>query len=92
VPDWAQPAWHLFVIRHAQRDELQRELTQASIGTLIHYPLPPHRQKAYAELSIEPDAYPVANRLANEVLSLPIGPHLAMEHAQSVVAAIKCRF
>jgi dTDP-3-amino-3,4,6-trideoxy-alpha-D-glucose transaminase len=48
VPTWASPVWHLFVIRHPQRDALQQKLTEAGIGTLIHYPVPPHRSGAYA--------------------------------------------
>jgi dTDP-4-amino-4,6-dideoxygalactose transaminase len=48
VPSWASPVWHLFVIRHPQRDALQQKLTEAGIGTLIHYPVPPHLSGAYA--------------------------------------------
>ena len=86
VPDWAQPAWHLFVVRHAQRDGLQQRLTEAGIGSLIHYPIPPHKQQAYVEAGFDADAFPLASRLADEVLSLPMGPHLAPEQAAAVVA------
>jgi dTDP-4-amino-4,6-dideoxygalactose transaminase len=48
VPDYAEPVWHLFVIRHPQRDVLQQKLTEAGIGSLIHYPVPPHRSGAYS--------------------------------------------
>ena len=48
LPDWVEPVWHLYVVRHVQRDALQMALTDAGIGTLIHYPIPPHRQLAYA--------------------------------------------
>lgn len=89
VPAWAEPAWHLFVIRHPQRDDLQRRLADAGIGTLIHYPLPPHRQQAYAGLGLADHAWPIANRLADEVLSLPMGPHLSVAQAEQVVAAVK---
>ena len=88
VPEWAQPAWHLFVIGHPQRDALQQRLTAAGIGSLIHYPIPPHRQDAYRELGFAADAFPIANRLAGEVLSLPMGPQLAAESAARVIAAI----
>jgi dTDP-4-amino-4,6-dideoxygalactose transaminase len=88
VPDWADPAWHLYVVRSADRDGLQRRLTAAGFGTLIHYPIPPHMQKAYAELCLAPDALPLARQLADEVLSLPIGPHLELTAAQKVVASI----
>ena len=77
VPDWADPVWHLFVIRHPKRDDLQRCLTDAGIGSLIHYPIPPHRQKAYADMLINVDAYPLASNMSDEMLSLPIGPHMA---------------
>ena len=89
VPDWAQPAWHLFVVRHRQRDDLQRALSDAGIGSLIHYPIPPHKQQAYAEAGYPADAFPVASQLATEVLSLPMGPQLLTEQARVVVAAVR---
>ena len=88
VPDWAQPAWHLFVVRHRQRDDLQRALTEAGIGSLIHYPIPPHKQQAYAEAGYPADAFPLANRLAEEVLSLPMGPQMGVGEVEEVVAAL----
>ncbi len=74
VPDWAEPVWHLFVVRSKNREQLQVQLNQAGIGTLIHYPIPPHLQRAYADLGFGKDAFPIAERLASEVLSLPISP------------------
>ncbi len=68
-----EPVWHLFVVCSAERDHLQRKLRDAGIATLIHYPKPPHLQGAYASLGFGPGAFPRAERLANEVLSLPIG-------------------
>lgn len=88
VPQWAEPAWHLFVVRHAQRDTLQQRLTAAGVGTLIHYPIPPHRQQAYAGAKFPAEAFAVASRLAGEVLSLPIGPHLSSLQAQQVAQAV----
>jgi dTDP-4-amino-4,6-dideoxygalactose transaminase len=85
VPDWATPAWHLFVVRHAQRDAFQDRLTQAGIGTLIHYPVPPHLSGAYADAGWKAGDFPLAEAMANSVLSLPIGPHLAAEEADQVV-------
>lgn len=79
VPQWVDPAWHLFVLRCRRRDELQAGLRQAGVGTLIHYPVPPHLSDAYAELGFKPGDFPVTERLAATVLSLPMGPHL--EHA-----------
>jgi dTDP-4-amino-4,6-dideoxygalactose transaminase len=89
VPDWAEPAWHLFVIRSPDRDRLQARLAEAGVQTLIHYPIPPHRQKAYADMGIAPGALPISEQLADEVLSLPIGPHLSRGQAERVVAAVQ---
>lgn len=87
VPEWAEPVWHLYVVKSAGRDALQKHLAEAGIGTLIHYPIPPHKQAAYADLSIAPDALPLASRLAHEVLSLPMGPQLSSAQADRVCAA-----
>jgi dTDP-4-amino-4,6-dideoxygalactose transaminase len=87
VPDWAEPAWHLFVVRHPQRDALQARLVEAGIGTIIHYPIPPHLSGAYAGRSFGPLA--VAKRLADEVLSLPMGPHLSSDEVDYVVGAVR---
>jgi dTDP-4-amino-4,6-dideoxygalactose transaminase len=75
VPEWAQPAWHLYVVQHPQRDNLQKQLGEADIGTLIHYPIPPHLQAAYAELGFSKGDFPIAEHIHQNVLSLPIGPH-----------------
>jgi dTDP-4-amino-4,6-dideoxygalactose transaminase len=88
VPSWADPVWHLFVVRHPQRDVLQRRLIDAGIDSLIHYPIPPHKQAAYASSGFAIDAFPLAARIAGEVLSLPIGPHLSHEGARSVGDAL----
>jgi dTDP-4-amino-4,6-dideoxygalactose transaminase len=87
APD-ADPVWHLFVVRHPRRDELQQHLASRGVGTLIHYPVPPHLQQAYAELGSAPGSYPLAERQAREVLSLPMGPHLSDEEADYVVSAL----
>lgn len=87
VPDWADPVWHLYVVRSAGRDMLQKRLADNGIGTLIHYPIPPHMQHAYADLNFPADALPLARRLAGEVLSLPIGPHFAAQACDQVIAA-----
>jgi dTDP-4-amino-4,6-dideoxygalactose transaminase len=85
VPEWAEPVWHLFVVRHLQRDQFQKQLTEAGIGTLIHYPVPPHLSGAYADGKWARGAFPLAESLANTVLSLPIGPHLKPEQAGVVI-------
>jgi dTDP-4-amino-4,6-dideoxygalactose transaminase len=89
VPNWASPVWHLFVVRHPQRDELQRRLGEAGIGTLIHYPIAPHDQTAYAETALAPGEFPLAATMAEQVLSLPIGPHQTAEQTAQVVAAVR---
>lgn len=89
VPDWAEPVWHLYVVRSPERDALQARLTEAGIGTLIHYPIPPHMQEAYAKLGLAPDALPLARDLAAEVLSLPMGPQLNSEQVVNVIAQIQ---
>ena len=85
VPDWAEPVWHLFVVRHPARDALQRQLNAAGIGTLIHYPIPPHKQQAYAAGGFPPDGLQLAARLADEVLSLPMGPQLTRSDRERVL-------
>ena len=77
VREWADPVWHLFVIRTSSRDALQRHLDAAGVGTLIHYPIPPHLQQAYAGLGHRSGDLPIAEATAREVLSLPMGPHLS---------------
>lgn len=88
IPDWADPVWHLYVVRSVERDDLQVRLTEAGIGTLTHYPIPPHMQQAYAGLGMATDALPVAHRLASEVLSLPMGPQLRMADVELIVTRI----
>jgi dTDP-4-amino-4,6-dideoxygalactose transaminase len=89
VADGAQPAWHLFVIRHPRRDTLQRYLGDLGIGTLIHYPVPPHLSGAYAKAGWKPGDFPITEKLADTVLSLPMGPHLESEHAEIVVDNVR---
>lgn len=87
--EWAEHVWHLFVIRHGRRDELQEALRQAGIQTLIHYPIPPHRSGAYESMTLAHGALPVAEHLADQVLSLPMGPFLDAEAAEAVVHAVR---
>lgn len=89
LPEWAEPVWHLFVVRHVQRDALQKGLNEAGIGTMIHYPIPPHLQPAYNELGYATGAFPITERIANNCLSLPIGPHMSVNDLQSIVRGIR---
>ena len=86
VPPWAEPVWHLFVARHPERDALRERLAAAGIGTLIHYPTPPHRQGAFA--SMAGLSLPISEQMHREVFSLPIGPHLKPDEADRVIEAI----
>lgn len=93
LPRWedetASSALHLYVVQTRRRDELQRHLTDCGVQTLIHYPIAPHRQPAYADLAMPEGSWPIAERMAREVLSLPMGPHLSEENAQRVIAAVR---
>jgi dTDP-4-amino-4,6-dideoxygalactose transaminase len=80
-----EPVWHVFVVRTKARDALQTYLQQQGIGTLIHYPVPPHQQPAYREWSAR--SYPITEQIHREVLSLPISPVMADEEVAAVVAA-----
>jgi dTDP-4-amino-4,6-dideoxygalactose transaminase len=89
VAEGCSSAWHLYVVRSARRDALQAALAERGIGTLIHYPIPPHRQQAYVELGYGARSFPLSERLADEVLSLPMGPHLLQEQQNHVIES--CR-
>jgi dTDP-4-amino-4,6-dideoxygalactose transaminase len=78
--------WHLFVIRHPRRDELQKHLLENGIQTLIHYPIPPHQQQAYREWNGM--RFPVSEKISGEVLSLPISPVLEKNEILSVVECL----
>lgn len=88
VPGYAEPVWHLYVVLSEERDSLHQKLTAAGIGTLIHYPIPPHKQQAYAAGLRVRAELPLCERLADQVLSLPMGPALTDEHVAAVVAAV----
>ncbi|RYD77164.1 MAG: erythromycin biosynthesis sensory transduction protein eryC1, partial [Verrucomicrobiaceae bacterium] len=88
-PAWAEPVWHLFTIRHPQRDRLQELLKDEGVSTIIHYPIPPHRQQAYAKLDLPEGAFPLAERIHREILSIPIGPHLGEEDQERVIAGVR---
>lgn len=89
VPPWAQPVWHLYVVQSDDRDRLATRLEENGVQTLIHYPVPHHRQRAYVDLNLAEGRLPIAEKLARTVLSLPIGPHLTMEDAEKVTEAVR---
>ncbi len=78
--------WHLFVVRHPQRDKLQQYLRDNGIQTLIHYPIPPHKQNAYRNWGTY--SYPLTEQIHNEVLSLPISPVMTNDEIRIVVEAM----
>lgn len=89
VPTWVSPVWHLYVVRHSNRDLLQAMLNKAGIGTLIHYPIPPHLQGAYRDLGFGEGAFPIAERLHKEVLSLPMFPSITTKQIIAIINACK---
>ncbi|WP_250480633.1 DegT/DnrJ/EryC1/StrS family aminotransferase [Caballeronia sp. GAOx1] len=86
-PD-AEASWHLFPVFSERRDALQANLKAAGIETIIHYPIPPHLQRAYRSFGFRKGAFPIAEALAETELSLPIGPHMTLEQAAYVCAAV----
>lgn len=88
VPSWSRPVHHLYVVRVAQRERLQKDLEAAGIGTGIHYPIPLHLLQAYEALGFRPADFPVAEQAASQVLSLPMFPGLSPEQQERVVRCV----
>lgn len=86
---YAESVWHLYTVRHAQRDELKKYLEANGVGSAIHYPIPVHLQKAYSSLGYKPGDFPVAEKAAREVLSLPIYPEMTDRQVQRVTDVVK---
>jgi dTDP-4-amino-4,6-dideoxygalactose transaminase len=89
VAPGVDPVWHLFVVRSSSRDRLQQHLATRGVETLIHYPIPPHRQGAYADLQMAEGTFPIAEAIHRECLSLPMGPHLSDAEVAQVVGAVQ---
>ncbi len=89
VPPDVIPVWHVFVIAHPERQRLQEHLAANGIGTLIHYPVPPHLSPAYADLGFAPGDFPITEKMADTILSIPIGPHVSQEQADYIVKIIR---
>jgi len=88
VPSWSRPVYHLYVVRTADRESLQKSLAAEGIGAGIHYPIPLHLLKAYEALRFRPGDFPVAEQAASQVLSLPMFPGLSFEQQERVVACV----
>lgn len=89
VCNGADPVWHLFVIRSKQRHKLQAYLKSRGVNTLVHYPVPPHLQRAYPTLEGSEGDFPITEAIHREVLSLPIGPHLNEPDVQRTIGEVK---
>jgi dTDP-3-amino-3,4,6-trideoxy-alpha-D-glucose transaminase len=87
--NWGRHVYHLYVVRTPRRDGLQAALKAKGIETIVHYPLPPHRQPAFRDLGLGEGAFPLTERLAGEVLSLPLRPGLPSEALDEVAEAIR---
>jgi dTDP-4-amino-4,6-dideoxygalactose transaminase len=87
-PSWSRAVFHLYVVRTKDRDDMMNHLKKATIGTGIHYPVPLHLQKAYTSLNYRPRDFPVAERVAGEVLSLPMFPQLTADQQAKVANEI----
>jgi dTDP-4-amino-4,6-dideoxygalactose transaminase len=88
-PDWVRAIFHLYVVRVDDRESLQKHLAEANIGTGIHYPVPLHLQKAYESLGYKRGDFPVTERIAEEIVSLPMFPHITADQQSRVVEALK---
>lgn len=89
VPEWADPSWHLFIVRYSKRDELQSYLSKNNIDTLIHYPIPPHLSEAYTDMGYKIGDFPITEQITKSILSLPIGPHISGTDLLEIITKIK---
>jgi len=87
-PAWSKAVYHLFVVRVQGREKLQADLSAAGISTAIHYPIPLHQQKAYQGLGYKTGDFPVTERVAPEIVSLPMFPQLSFEQAKRVAETV----
>lgn len=86
IRSWAETCWHLYVVLAPDRTRLQAALADLGMQTIVHYPVPPHLQQAYANLGHARGRFPIAERLADQVLSLPMSPHVDLEHLRAALA------
>lgn len=90
VPEWADPVWHLFVIQYSDRDACMSYLKESGIQCLIHYPIPPHLSKAYCEMGYQVGDFPIAEAIAQNVMSMPLWPHMSkLEIRETTEALVK---
>ncbi|HQZ65016.1 MAG TPA: DegT/DnrJ/EryC1/StrS family aminotransferase [Planctomycetaceae bacterium] len=89
VPKWAEPVWHLYVVKVKDRNDLRIRLTAAGIGTEVHYPIPPHKSGAYSKSSLSHLNLPEAEKLVGTILSLPLWPQMTLPMIENVIDAIE---
>jgi len=87
--EWTKGVYHLYVVRVQDREGFQAQLAEAGIGTGIHYPIPLHQQKAYSHLGYKAGDFPVTERVASEIVSLPMYPQLQAEQQDYVVQKVR---
>jgi len=87
-PSWTKAVYHLYIIRTRKRDELQKYLSENGIGTGLHYPIPLHLQKAYVDLGYDEGDFPITEKVASEILSLPMFPQITIDQQQYVATKI----
>jgi dTDP-4-amino-4,6-dideoxygalactose transaminase len=88
VAEGCESVWHIFAVRHPERASLARQLAREGMGTLIHYPVPPHLSAAYADTEFRRGDFPIAEELAATELSLPLHPHLTDEQVEEVIGSV----
>ena len=89
VAPQCEPVWHLYVVQHPERDRLAQHLRARGIDTLVHYPIAPHLQPAYAALGMRDGSLPIAEALHRQVLSLPLWPGMTTADVDAVVEGIR---
>ena len=92
IASGASHVYHLYVIKTKFRNELNDFLNNKGISTMIHYPIPPHLQQAYAELGFSKGGFPIAEELADTILSLPLWPNMKPKEQLFVIDSIKSFF
>jgi dTDP-4-amino-4,6-dideoxygalactose transaminase len=88
-PTWSKPVYHLYVVRVESREEFMDHLQRAGIATAIHYPIPLHLQKAYGLLNYREGDFPISERIASEIVSLPMFPQLTVAQQTRTVEEIR---
>ena len=88
VPAWAKPVWHQFVVRHSERDRLIQHLAGLGVDAAIHYPVPPHFQRAYSDTALARLHFPITEKIHREVLSLPLHSSAADDAAERIASAL----